>query len=212
MSQEKTKKNSKSNKNKNKDVGPTSSSSASSPSSPNTSGTVSMNAEAQTNNNDQEKQTWEIYKNTLTFNVVAKYDPRINQFVHLTSYCVVYKFDEALNDWSKLDYQGPLIVYSRNCIASEPNSLKVSDVLSNDKLYQYGLMVLNRSKPENFSIGLLATKYLVEEDKEEWGLIVEKNEKLIIVRDFKGDTFGLWIFADEDRDYMSEILKFCIES
>ncbi|KAG7693368.1 hypothetical protein KL949_000179 [Ogataea haglerorum] len=153
-----------------------------------------------------EHKTLEIYKQALTFNVIAKYDPLIDQLVHLTSYCVVYRFDSDQNDWVKLDFQGPLAIYSRKSEVAGPTP--APEVVQNDQLYTFGLIVLNRIKPENFSIGLISSKQLTDPED---GIIVENTEKLIIVRDLSQQTYGLWIFDAADRDYICEILKYCIE-
>ncbi|QPG75777.1 hypothetical protein FOA43_003138 [Brettanomyces nanus] len=158
---------------------------------------------------EQEQQTLEIYRKALTFNVIAKYDPLINQLIHLSSYCVVYKYEE--NDWNKLDYQGPIAFYSRSAAElSEATKFSVEQVLKQDH-YKYGLIILNRAKPENFTIGFLGNDNLIAEDAGK-GMFVESKEKLVIVRDFKGDTFGLWLFDPQDREYLYKFLKYCVDN
>ncbi|GME83871.1 unnamed protein product [Ambrosiozyma monospora] len=108
---------------------------------------------------DNEQQTLDIYKKALTFNVIAKYDPLISQLMYLSSYCVVYKFDETENDWAKLDYQGPIAIYSRHYQdeyllqqQQQPQSQQtrpkhsVSEIISNPASAHYsnGLIILNR--------------------------------------------------------------------
>lgn len=158
---------------------------------------------------EQVQQTDEIYKKALTFNVIAKYDPKINQLIHLSSYGVVYEWNG--NDWDKMEYQGPIAIYSRNAIPiSEDKTLTVDEILKHD-YYQYGLIILNRARPQNFTVGLLGNKHLVAEDKEK-GMEAELVEELIMIRNFKGDTFGLWIFDPKDRQYICKFLRYCIDN
>jgi len=164
-------------------------------------------------NNDstdqQSAQAFDIFKKALTYNVIAKYDPAIDQLIHLSPYCVIYQFDGI--DWNKLDYQGPIAFYSRKVSEiKEGAKFSVQDVMKHD-IYQYGLILLNRAKPENFTIGLLGRKYLVESDLDKV-IAVEKKEELVILNDFKGDTFGIWLFDEKDREYLYKFLTYCTEN
>lgn len=168
-------------------------------------------------------QTTEIYKQALTFNVVAKYDPAITQLLHISSYCVIYQFDEDAEDWVKSSYMGPVCVYARRSVwdkySEDISDDKIATVSVDDLLkakqgeyYKFGLLVLNRSQPDNFSLGFLGDKYLNEDDVvEEKNLLIEKSDELIIVRDFNGKAFGLWIFDPKDRDYLYQLLLYCID-
>jgi mRNA-decapping enzyme subunit 1 len=174
-------------------------------------------------NTGSESQTTEIYKQALTFNVVAKYDPAITQLLHISSYCVIYQYDEDAEDWVKTSYMGPVGVYSRrsfwdkysdNVPDNEIEHVSVEDLLQakHGEYYKFGLLVLNRVQPENFSLGFLGDRYLREVDiVEERNMLVEKSDELIIVRDFEGKAFGLWIFDPKDRDYLYQLLLYCIE-
>lgn len=174
-----------------------------------------VNGPASTDNS----KTIEIYKQALTFNVIAKYDPLISQLLHISSYCVIYQYDEDAQDWIKSSYMGPVCVYSRRSVwdkVDDNNIGKVSvdEILAakQGELFKFGLVVLNRGQPENFSLGFLGDKYLSQEDlDEEKQLLVEKSDELIIVRDFNGKAFGLWIFDVKDRDYLYQLLLYCTE-
>jgi mRNA-decapping enzyme subunit 1 len=198
----------------------------------NTNTEISSSAEAQVDSRSGSKlgedagaasQTLEIYKQALTFNVIAKYDPSISQLLHISSYCVIYQYDEDGEDWVKSSYMGPIAVYSRRSAwdrysvdADITTKMKVSvdDVLGGKigEYYKFGLLVLNRGQPENFSLGLLGDKYLNNSDiEEERNLLIEKSGELIIVRDFNGKAFGLWIFDEKDRDYLYQLLMYCVD-
>ncbi|VEU21259.1 DEKNAAC102185 [Brettanomyces naardenensis] len=165
--------------------------------------------EAENPTGEDQQQALDIYKKALTFNVIAKYDPLINQLIHLSPYCVVYKFSEE--GWNKLDYQGPIALYSRNTPdIPEAEQVTVLQLLEKD-YYKFGLIILNRAKPENFTIGLLGNKYLIDQEADH-GMLIERKEELVIVRDFKGDTFGLWLFDEKDREYLYDFLKYCVEN
>lgn len=170
---------------------------------------------------DSTAQTTEIYKQALTFNVIAKYDPAISQLLHISSYCVVYQFDDDAEDWVKTSYMGPVSVYSRRSIwdkyseDSNVPTVSVDDVLSgkHGQYYKFGLLVLNRGQPENFSLGFLSDRYINQYDiDEERNLLVEKSDELIIVRDFNGKAFGLWLFDPKDREYLYKLLLYCTDN
>lgn len=165
-------------------------------------------------------QTIEIYKQALTFNVIAKYDPLITQLLHISSYCVIYQYDEEAEDWVKSSYMGPVSVYARRSVWDKTGKddniarVNVDDILNakQGEYYRFGLLVLNRSQPENFSLGFLGDKYLSQENlDDDRGLLIEKSDQLIIVRDFNGKAFGLWIFDKKDRDYLYQLLMYCTD-
>lgn len=168
---------------------------------------------------ESSSQTIEIYKQALTFNVIAKYDPSISQLLHISSYCVIYQYDEDIEDWTKSSYMGPIAVYSRRSIwdnyrDDDIKKLDVQTIVNSEhgEYYRFGLLVLNRAQPENFSLGFLGDKYLKQSEIEsDQNLLVEKSDELIIVRDFNGKAFGLWIFDPKDRDYLYQLLMYCIE-
>lgn len=172
------------------------------------------------NTTTDSSQPIEIYKQALTFNVIAKYDPSISQLLHISSYCVIYQYDEDAEDWVKSSYMGPVSVYARRSIWDKVDDDKNINKVSVDQIlaakqgeyYRFGLLVLNRGQPENFSLGFLGDKYIQDDDvKDERGFLVEKSDQLIIVRDFNGNAFGLWIFDEKDRDYLYQLLMYCTD-
>ncbi|GME82450.1 unnamed protein product [Ambrosiozyma monospora] len=79
--------------------------------------------------------------------------------------------------------------------------------------YSNGLIILNRVKPENFTIGLVDTATILkepQEDPEDVGIKIELNEELIIVRDLNKVVFGLWVFDELDRTHLCQVLKYCV--
>ncbi|GMG60211.1 unnamed protein product [Ambrosiozyma monospora] len=150
--------------------------------------------------------------------------------MYLSSYCVVYKFDETVNDWAKLDYQGPIAIYSRHYqdeylqqqqqqqqpqFQQTKPKHSVSEIVSSptSAYYSNGLIILNRVKPENFTIGLVDTATILkepQEDPEDVGIKIELNEELIIVRDLNKVVFGLWVFNELDRTHLCQVLKYCV--
>lgn len=171
------------------------------------------------NSVDKNTEAVEIYKQALTFNVVAKYDPSISQLLHISPYCVIYEYNEDSGDWVKSSYMGPMCVYARRSEWDRYDDdhhpkVEVDAVLNSSTggYYRFGLLVLNRSQPENFSIGLLGDKYVIDKDiNDERGLLIEKNDELIIIKDFNDKTFGLWLFDEKDREYMHQLLLYCID-
>lgn len=187
---------------------------------------------------EEDASTFEIYRGALTFNVISRYDAAISQLLHISPYCVVYEYVEEDGSWSKAGFQGPLAVYSRGCkwddmglgfdktkfntgdkseasqvIVDEAAKVSTEDVLQDDGLYKFGLIVLNRLQPENFSIGILGDAFIktaeVENDK---GMFVEVMEEIVIVRDFNGKVWGLWLYDVNDREIVSKLITYCLKN
>lgn len=190
---------------------------------------------------EEDNSTFEIYKGALTFNVLSRYDPSISQLLHISPYCVVYEYVEEDGSWSKAGFQGPLAIYSRGCkwdsmgfgfdkaefkpheddSESQGNKLhipdesKVSteDIVKDDSLYKFGLIVLNRLQPENFSIGILGDSFIKSEEVEtDRGMFIEVMEEIVIVRDFNGKVWGLWLYDVNDREIVSKLLTYCLKN
>lgn len=160
------------------------------------------------------KEALELYKNTLNHNVIARYDAQVKQLLYSTSHCVIYKFDPAPQEWIKTDYQGTLALYLRNFSpAVPPRPLTRLDL---QNLFCYGLILLNRHSPENFSIGLLpnhACRTLFPHGVENNGvreMNVEINDNLIIVKNVLGEIYGLWVFDEDDRQKLYKLIGFCL--
>lgn len=158
----------------------------------------------------------ELYKNTLNFNVISRYDAAAKQLLYTTSHCVIYKFDDESQEWIKSEYQGTLALYLRNFVSPAPNQqLTYQDL---QKLFCYGLILLNRLSPECFSLGLLpnkVTKHYFPRGLQNNGIVemdAEINDNLIIVKNLLGEIYGLWVFNEEDRTKLFQLMEFCLNN
>ena len=156
----------------------------------------------------------DLYKNTLNYNVISRYDAQVKQLLYTTSHCVIYRFEPETQEWVKTDYQGTLALYLRHFKADvPPRPLCEADL---QDLFCYGLILLNRLSPENFSIGLLpnnAIKTLFPNGVGNNGvreMNVEINDNLIIVKNVLGEIFGLWVFNEDDRRKLFKLIQFCL--
>lgn len=170
---------------------------------------------AETDTKISAKRALDLYKSTLNFNVISRYDPNIKQLLYTTSHCVIYKFDES-QEWEKTDYQGTLALYLRDFTPPAPGEQLGLDQLQ--RLFCYGLILLNRQSPECFSLGLLpnkVTKHFFPTGVQNNGNVemdVEMNDNLIIVKDLIGDIYGLWIFNESDRKKLYQLMEFCLKN
>lgn len=136
-----------------------------------------------------------LYTKTLTFNVIGRYDPKIDRLLYHTSHCQMYKFGET-QEWEKIDYSGVLAIYSRK---------QNEDEVDLDDIYDHGIIILNRTSPENFSVGLLSknqSKNLgISEVK------VEYQSEYIMLKNVEGDIFGFWVHEEKDRESVYSLIK-----
>ncbi|SMN19479.1 similar to Saccharomyces cerevisiae YOL149W DCP1 Subunit of the Dcp1p-Dcp2p decapping enzyme complex, which removes the 5' cap structure from mRNAs prior to their degradation [Maudiozyma saulgeensis] len=109
-------------------------------------------------------------------------------------------------------------VYSSNNIIGQNSS---STVLSGKDIYNYGLIILNRMNPDNFSMGIAPNSVInkrkvfdVIENKanplECMG--VEVKDDLVIIKNLKHEVFGIWIHTIADRQNIYELIKYLLES
>lgn len=153
-----------------------------------------------------------LYKNTLNFNVISRYDPLVKQLLYTTSHCVIYKFDDNSQEWLKTEFLGTLALYLR-----EFDHTPRGTAFNLQALYCYGLILLNRQKPENFSLGLLpnkATRRLFPNQAASGirEMNVEINDNLIIVKNLLGEIYGLWVFNEDDRQKLYKLIDFCLNN
>lgn len=157
-----------------------------------------------------------LYKNTLNFNVISRYDPEVKQLLYTTSHCVLYKYDDSSQEWVKTDFQGALTLYLRDF--ESPNSgvpLEYSDL---QRLFCYGLLLLNRLNPECFSLGLLPNKVTAHyfpnglKGNGVQQMDVEIADNLIMVKNLLGQIYGLWIFNEDDRQKLYKLMSFCLNN
>lgn len=160
------------------------------------------------------KKALELYKNTINYNVISRYDPSVKKLLYNTSYCVIYKFDEFNEQWNKTDYQGTLSLYLRGFQVPQHNFYPTLQDLQN--LFCYGLILMNRSNPQCFSIGFLPNKVIKHyfpRGVNNNGILqidVELNDNLIIVKTLVGEIYGLWVFNEIDRMKLYKLLQFCL--
>lgn len=163
------------------------------------------------------KKALELYKNTLNFNVISRYDPQIKQLLFNTSHCVLYKFNDDEEEWVKSDYQGTLALYLRDFQVPAQGTIPSYQDLQT--LFCYGLVLLNRNNPECFSIGLLpnkvSTHFFPNGLNSNLGvseMCAELNDNLIIIKNLLGDIYGLWIFNEDERDKLFKLIEFCLNN
>lgn len=157
-----------------------------------------------------------LYKNTLNFNVISRYDPLVKQLLYTTSHCVIYRFEAESEEWIKTEFLGTLALYLRNFSTDISNrTLTRNDLQS---LFCYGLILLNRQKPENFSLGLLpnkATRRYFPNGVDGNGINetnVEMNDSFIMVKNLIGEIYGLWVFNEDDRQKLYKLIDFCLNN
>lgn len=96
-----------------------------------------------------------------------------------------------------------------------------STILTGKDIYNYGLIILNRMNPDNFSMGIAPNSVInkrkvfdVLEDKanplERMG--VEVKDDLVIIKNLKHEVFGIWIHTIADRKNIYELIKYLLES
>lgn len=162
------------------------------------------------------EKAFELYKNTLNFNVINRYDPAVKQLLYTTSHCVIYKYQESSQEWVKSEFQGTLALYLREYV--NPANGVVQNYADLQRLFCYGLILLNRLNPNCFSLGLLpnkVTKQFLPHGLNNNGVTemdVEKNDNLIIVKSLLGEIYGLWVFNEDDREKLYKLMSFCLSN
>lgn len=76
--------------------------------------------------------------------------------------------------------------------------------------YPYGLMVLNRLSLENFSLGIMPHCFAEKYDLPEMDSKLE--EPFIMVEGTDGGMYGLWVFQESDREYIQQVIEFCLNA
>lgn len=178
-------------------------------------------------------QTIEIYRKALNFNVIARYDPKIKQLLFHTPHANVYKWGN--DKWNKLDYQGVLAIYLRDigdknvmlpttstyddAVSSQQPENQETQVLSGRDIYNYGLIIMNRINPDNFSIAISANSVLnknklfnSEGIKDLEQMRVEVRDDLVMIKTLTKEVYGIWVHTPEDRQNIYELIKYLLES
>ncbi|CCK72630.1 Dcp1p KNAG_0K02670 [Huiozyma naganishii CBS 8797] len=174
----------------------------------------------------------EFYRKALNFNVIGRYDPKIKQLLFHTPHASIYKWDFGKDEWNKLDYQGVLAIYLRDLTAG-PTKLPKQDNDSSQQhyssgeplrgpdIYNYGLIVLNRINPENFSIGIVPdsvikqrkTSNSAEDQQNPLHLMgIEVKDDLIIIKNLKHEVYGIWIHTAADRQNIYELITYLLKN
>ncbi|CCF56304.1 hypothetical protein KAFR_0A08700 [Kazachstania africana CBS 2517] len=193
-------------------------------------------------NGEDENGALEFYRKALNFNVIGRYDPKIKQLLFHTPHASIYKWDFQKDEWNKLEYQGVLAIYLRdlsdtNAIlpqdgnnsnsinnsnsAANYQSSSASTVLKGKDIYNYGLIVLNRMNPDNFSMGIVSNSVVnkrkilnsaenAQEPLECMG--VEVKDDLVIIQNLKHEVYGIWIHTVADRQNIYELIKYLLEN
>lgn len=151
-----------------------------------------VNNGAQVPKDDEEEEQQQILANralfaqTLTFNVIGRYDPKLSNLLLTQANSQIYEYDLDSGEWLKLPFRGPLAIYSRSGY-------------EDDDGYHAGLIVLNKEKVENFSIGIMSVKNSAKLDKGE--MKVEDIESLTVIKSTDGKTYGIWVQDDKESLY-----------
>lgn len=185
--------------------------------------------------------TMEFYRKALNFNVIGRYDPKIKQLLFHTPHASVYKWDFEKDEWNKLDYQGVLAIYLRDVTGGDSlppvgdsneqsvvssagqqmDAAACGESLSGRDIYNYGLIILNRMNPDNFSMGIVpnsvVNKRKVFEADENTNnplecMGVEVKDELVIIKNLKNEVYGIWIHTVADRQNIFELIKYLLES
>lgn len=185
--------------------------------------------------------TMEFYRKALNFNVIGRYDPKIKQLLFHTPHASIYKWDFSKDEWSKLEYQGVLAVYLRD-VSNKQDQLPTFDnneqsvttmasqnidvstygaALTGPDIYNYGLIILNRINPDNFSMGIVPNSVInkrkVFEASEDLQnplecMGVEAKDELVIIKNLKHEVYGIWIHTVADRTNIYELIKYLLEN
>ncbi|GAV52872.1 hypothetical protein ZYGR_0AI01540 [Zygosaccharomyces rouxii] len=188
------------------------------------------------------EMTMEFYRKALNFNVIGRYDPKIKQLLFHTPHASLYKWEFGKDEWTKLECQGVLAIYLRDvtnsnemlpdsenqdqsitALASQANveGGVSGHVLSGRDIYNYGLIILNRINPDNFSMGIVpnsvVNKRKVFEAPENMQnpldcMGVEVKDELVIIKNLKHEVYGIWIHTAADRQNIYELIKYLLEN
>lgn len=156
------------------------------------------------------------FRNNINFKVISRYDAAIKQLLCHTSHCVVYKYDDETQEWIKTEFQGALALYLRDFVAPATGEETKNTIGELEKMFCYGLILLNRNSPECFSLGLVPNRiarHYFPQGVAGHGVTemdVELNDSLIILKNLVGEIHGLWIFDESDRTKLAKAIEFCL--
>lgn len=149
------------------------------------------------------EQAIEQMKIKYNHQVLAYHDPKLAHIFSTSCICNVYKFDVEEEKWEKLDCQGTLFVYSRQQQMNENGEVETDP-------YPYGVMVLNRTSLENFSLGITPTSIANKLGIE--NMEVTLDDPFIMIATSSGEMFGLWLFYEPDRNSVEQMIQWCLNA
>ncbi|CAL9732543.1 mRNA-decapping enzyme subunit 1 [Monosporozyma unispora] len=102
-----------------------------------------------------------------------------------------------------------------------PHHYSTGAILEGKDIYNYGLIVLNRINPDNFSMGIVPNSVInkrklfdpTENEKNPLELMgVEVKDDLVIIKNLKHEVYGIWIHTIADRQNIYELIKYLLEN
>lgn len=102
-----------------------------------------------------------------------------------------------------------------------PHHYSTDAILEGKDIYNYGLIVLNRINPDNFSMGIVPNSVInkrklfdpTENEKNPLELMgVEVKDDLVIIKNLKHEVYGIWIHTIADRQNIYELIKYLLEN
>ncbi|KAJ4462068.1 putative mRNA-decapping enzyme 1B [Paratrimastix pyriformis] len=113
--------------------------------------------------------------NQVNLRALQKISPSIHKIHGTASHVVMYSYDDTRNEWAKMNVQGSLFVFQRR---EDP---------------QFGLVVLNRSSPENH------IEYITDDTE------IELLDLYIYFRQTSGKIFGFWFHDMKAREQIGKL-------
>lgn len=120
----------------------------------------------------------------LNFSVLKRYLPTIHTVLGIANYAVLYTFNPPAQAWQKADIEGTLFVCA---LGPSANGLD-----------QCCAIILNRRGLENFIVNIQSP-----------GDIEVSGEYLYLRSETDGETYGLWIFSEEDTSTAQQREHIC---
>ena len=100
-------------------------------------------------------------------------------------------------------------------------SYNCGKTLSGKDIYNYGLIILKRINPDNFSMGIVPNSVVnkrkvfdAQEDAQNpiECMGVEVKDELVIIKNLKHEVYGIWIHTVNDRQNIYELIKYLLEN
>lgn len=163
----------------------------------------------ESNGTNIDQQTADLYRKLLTFNVIGKYDPQIKHLIADTYHSTIFKY--VGDNWTKLDIEGVLALYSRNFqTLDNANTTGVftrEEVMKRES-YPFGILILNRLNLDNWNVGLINNSSIENGD----GIKLEMKDGLIIIKNLQDEVYGIWIHDEEIKKDLYKSLEIIVNS